>query len=315
MVAEATQLCTSVLKAERVLFFMYNKDIDHLYSLSARPNQVAGSFGIDSIRMKATLGLSGGAFTSAKIMIERDIDQGKDSESLMCPEEKDLKKLQISSLKNAIAIPIFDKQTGSSLGVFQAYNFDEQNYLSSIDEGILMSLSNIFSTTLFNVDHLQGMLTNTDLLQAQFDLSNEACVFLNTQQAVTKLNKTAEVIFNTTASAAVGLQAAEFLGVKNNHFLTAINKLTQKDEDGGKPSEQSGSLLDSKQDHERSKAALKFNFQQLIGSYVVTSLGRQSKADLKERKVPANFYVHRLTTEHQQTFGFLIVVQPVVLIS
>jgi len=27
----------------------------------------------------------------------------------MCPEEKDLKKLKIETLKNAIAIPIFDK--------------------------------------------------------------------------------------------------------------------------------------------------------------------------------------------------------------
>mmetsp|Transcript_1228 Transcript_1228/g.2241 ORF Transcript_1228/g.2241 Transcript_1228/m.2241 type:complete len:100 (-) Transcript_1228:438-737(-) len=99
----------------------------------------------------------------------------------MCPEEKDLKKLQLESLKNAIAIPIFDKQTGSSIAVMQAYNFDEQNYLNCIDEGILMGLSNIFSTTIFNVDNLQGHMTNSDLLQAQFDLANEGCIFMNTQ--------------------------------------------------------------------------------------------------------------------------------------
>lgn len=72
----------------------------------------------------------------------------------MCPEEKDLKKLQLESLKNAIAIPIFDKQTGSSIAVVQAYNFDEKNYLDSIDEGILMSFNNVFSTTIFNSDNL-----------------------------------------------------------------------------------------------------------------------------------------------------------------
>jgi hypothetical protein len=43
----------------------------------------------------------------------------------MCPEEKDLKKLHLETLKNAIAIPIFDKQTGVSIAVVQAYNFDE----------------------------------------------------------------------------------------------------------------------------------------------------------------------------------------------
>lgn len=56
-------------------------------------------------------------------MIEKDIDgtntQGQPPsgdvasdgkpQTIMCPEEKDLKKLQIDKLKNAIAIPIFDK--------------------------------------------------------------------------------------------------------------------------------------------------------------------------------------------------------------
>ena len=160
MVAEINNLCVSVLKSEQVIFFMYNKDIDHLYSISNKSNQVVGQFGIDSIRMKSNLGLSGSAFTHGKIMIEREID----AKSMMCPEEKELKKLNLTSLKNAIAIPIFDKQTGTSIAVVQAYNFDEQNYLNSIDENILMSLSNIFSSIIFNVDNLQGIMTNSDLL-------------------------------------------------------------------------------------------------------------------------------------------------------
>ena len=92
---------------------MYNKDIDHLYSISNKTNQVVGQFGIDSIRMKSNLGLSGSAFSQGKIMIEREID----AKSIMCPEEKELKKLNLTSLKNAIAIPIFDKQTGTSIAV------------------------------------------------------------------------------------------------------------------------------------------------------------------------------------------------------
>ena len=126
MIAEINQLCVSVLKSERVIFFMYNKDIDHLYSISSKANQVIGQFGIDSIRMRSNLGLSGSAFTHGRIMIEKDIDgQGaggggqaaasgdasgdQKQQTMMCPEEKDLKKLQIEKLKNAIAIPIFDK--------------------------------------------------------------------------------------------------------------------------------------------------------------------------------------------------------------
>ena len=92
---------------------MYNKDIDHLYSISQKPNQVVGQFGIDSIRMRSNLGLSGSAFCNGKIMIEKEIND----KSLLCPEEKDKKKLGIDKLQNAIAIPIFDKQTGTSIAV------------------------------------------------------------------------------------------------------------------------------------------------------------------------------------------------------
>lgn len=81
----------------------------------------------------------------------------------------------------------------------QAYNFDEENYLRAIDESILISLSNIYSACMFNMDNLQGLMMNQDLLQAQFSLSNEAVVFINTQQLVTKLNKAAELLFNSTS--------------------------------------------------------------------------------------------------------------------
>lgn len=68
--------------------------------------------------MRSNLGLSGSAFTNGKIMIEKDINvEEKQTQSVMCQEEKDLKKLQIEKLINAIAIPIFDKQTGQSIAV------------------------------------------------------------------------------------------------------------------------------------------------------------------------------------------------------
>ena len=62
-------------------------------------------------------------------------------------------------------------------------------------------------------------MTNTDLLQSQYNLVNEGVIFLNTSQCLTKLNKSAEMLFNTTSEVAVGLQLAEFLGTANNHFL------------------------------------------------------------------------------------------------
>ena len=113
----------------------------------------------------------------------------------------------------------------------QAYNFDELNYLKSIEDDILMSLSQIFSATIQNVDNLQGIMTNTDLLQAQYNLVNEAVLFINTSQALSKINRSAEILFNTTSEVAVGLQLAEFLGTANNHFLQAVNSITSKQDE------------------------------------------------------------------------------------
>jgi sensor histidine kinase regulating citrate/malate metabolism len=68
-----------------------------------------------------------------------------------------------------------------------------------------MGLSNMFSSTIFNVDSFSGIMNCSDLLNAQFDLVNEAVIFINTQQELTKINKSAEIMFNSSSSNAVGL--------------------------------------------------------------------------------------------------------------
>jgi hypothetical protein len=65
--------------------------------------------------MKSSHGLSGAAFQGGKIMIERAIDSAPNS--ALCPEEKDLTKLGLSELRNAIALPIFDKLSGTPVAV------------------------------------------------------------------------------------------------------------------------------------------------------------------------------------------------------
>jgi len=46
---------------------------------------------------------------------------------------------------------------------------------------------------------MQGVLANSDLMESAFDLVNDAVVFLNTNQEVTKVNRSAEIIFNQTS--------------------------------------------------------------------------------------------------------------------
>ena len=59
---------------------------------------------------------------------------------------------------------------------------------------------------------------------------------------ITKINRSAEIIFNHTSSTSVGIQISEFLGVKNNHFLMLFHKLTHKDEGQEEKKDDSGQI-------------------------------------------------------------------------
>lgn len=61
---------------------------------------------MNSIRMKSSLGLAGKAYTSGKITIEEDASKAN---GRLISEEKDLNKLKVSRVTNAVAIPVLDK--------------------------------------------------------------------------------------------------------------------------------------------------------------------------------------------------------------
>ena len=66
--------------------------------------------------MKSNLGLAGKAFTTGKIHIDNN------GQTLLISEERDLNKLKIKHLKNALAIPINGAKLHST-AVLQVYNF------------------------------------------------------------------------------------------------------------------------------------------------------------------------------------------------
>ena len=107
---------------------------------------------------------------------------------------------------------------------------------------------------------------------------------------MTKLNKSAELLFNNTSTKAVGQQIAEFLGTPNNHFLQVVNTLTSrqtpqgadiKSEPSGtesKPDDESGTIGGAKQNVIQPEHMS----QQLLGSFVMSTLGKDSKEDSKQ---------------------------------
>jgi hypothetical protein len=129
---------------------------------------------------------------------------------------------------------------------------------------------------------------------------------MNTQQMVTKVNKSAEILFNQTSAVAVGLQISELLGVKNNHFLEVMSKLTNR-----KESKDDAGTIGA----EEKPLTSELMSQHLLGTYLIQPLGRESKQDPKEQKICVNFYANRLTTEHKKTYGFCLVFQPIIIIK
>ena len=66
---------------------------------------------MNSIRMKNSLGLTGKAFTSGKIINQADVN-AESGQNHLIAEEKDLGKLGLRQVNNALAIPVLDKQNG-----------------------------------------------------------------------------------------------------------------------------------------------------------------------------------------------------------
>jgi hypothetical protein len=66
--------------------------------------------------MKSNLGLAGKAFSTGKIQVDST------GQSLLIPEERDLSKLKMKQLRNALAIPINGARL-QSIAVLQVYNY------------------------------------------------------------------------------------------------------------------------------------------------------------------------------------------------
>jgi len=88
-------------------------------------------------------------------------------------------------------------------------------------------MSGLISSVLFNVENLQGVLGDNDLLSAQFNCVNEGVLLCNADLAVTKINKSAEVMLNTSSQISVGKRASELLGAKNSHLMKPITEVSQ----------------------------------------------------------------------------------------
>ena len=69
-------------------------------------------------------------------------------------------------------------------------------------------------------------MADNDLLGAQFNLVNEGVLMLNAELMITKMNKSAEILLNTSSSVTVGKRITEVFGANNNHLMKPITEVS-----------------------------------------------------------------------------------------
>ena len=125
---------------------------------------------------------------------------------------------------------------------------------------------------------MQGTLANSDLMEKAFELVNDGVIFLNTNQEVTKLNKTAEVLFNMTSHLAMGRSVTDMMGsAKASHLVAIVRELTTKS-----------------------------HSMQLKTNLTVTT-GQTDSSLPKEQLVNINFYASKLVDSNKRTFAYCLV--------
>lgn len=119
-------------------------------------------------------------------------------------------------------------------------------------------------------------------MEKAFDLVNDGVVFLNTNQEVTKVNKTAEILFNMTSHIAMGRSLTDLLAsCKASHLGAVVKDLTNK------------------------------SHAMLQKTNLTVTQGQTDSAVAKEQLVNVNFYASKLVDSNKKTFAYCLVFQPI----
>lgn len=69
---------------------------------------------------------------------------------------------------------------------------------------MIKNIAQFISLVLSKTQSLEGIFHNKDVLESSFNLVNDGVVILDSQQKITKINKSAEIMFNTSSKISVG---------------------------------------------------------------------------------------------------------------
>ena len=139
------------------------------------------------------------------------------------------------------------------------------------------------SSIMNNLQSMQGTFANTDILEAQFDLINEGVIVLNAEQAITKLNKSAEFLLNTTSTTSVGKKVTEALGTSNSHLVNTIMQTSTTQPQISK-----------------------------LKTHISCKRGQSQAGQVGEEQVAINFYVTKVADQNDKHHSYILVLQPII---
>lgn len=105
----------------------------------------------------------------------------------------------------------------------------------------------------------------------------------NADLAITKMNKSAEVLLNTSSQVAVGKRVSELLGPKNSHLMKPVTEVSQS-----KP------------------------YGVLMKTEVHSSKGSNEAGQDKAMAIPVNFHVNKLHDAEKKLNAYCLVMQPII---
>ena len=127
------------------------------------------------------------------------------------------------------------------------------------------------------------MLGDNDLLSSQFNCVNEGVILANADLSITKINKSAEVLLNTSSQVAVGKRVSEMLGPKNSHLMKPVTEVSQSEP-----------------------------YRVLIKTEVHSSKGANEAGQSNAMVVPVNFHVTKLHDAEKKLNAYCLVLQPII---
>jgi adenylate cyclase len=200
LLAHILKATTQLLNAERSTLFIYDPSKDELWS------QVAEGMGEEQIRIPASAGIAGAAFTSGEVL---NVPRAY-ADPRFNPE---VDRISGFRTRNMLNVPIVDR-SGERLGVIQVLNKRGGSFTQN-DIRRLKAFSADIAIAIQNARLFSDVLTLKNYNESILKSLSNGVITLDQQLIIVKVNEAAQRILRIPSEAMIGRSAERVLGNLN----------------------------------------------------------------------------------------------------